>query len=572
MLSPAPGIARRRVRTGLSRSLRTGLAGLAALAVAVLGVPSAAATPTALLPTSSLGTAPLGSIDSATGGLGSVQVRGWAFDPQTTASSYVWVEVAGKGQLVRASGQRPDVAAYFPTMGSAHGFDVTLPAPGGNQRVCATAVDIGGGPNTLLGCRMVTVRDSSPVGRIEALTANATGVTVSGWALDPDTSTSTYLWVDIDGANGHNVLANGNRPDIGAAFPGAGNAHGFTNTMNAGPGSHRVCVTAVNIGAGANKSLGCATANVPWPAGSPSSTYGGGTALVSGPHAGNTGVPAGKTLRVHRGDLVITTPGTVIDGLDIYGFVTIKAANVTIKNSRVRGSGPGSYNTGLINVTHSAVKNALIQDVTLVPDHPSVWINGVLGHDFIARRVNTYNVVDGFGIFNTHAPTANVVVERSYVHDLAYFSPDPNHSDNKTHNDAIQIQGGSNIHILNNHLSAYLSKTAGTQNYTVPQAGFGVILTPNVSKVSGSRINGNWFFGSYIPVKLTTGNKGPMAFGEVNSNRFGRDMRNVGYAGKSNYFTVLMTPDTSAYANGNVYDDNNAPVTVRRDSGTATAP
>lgn len=290
------------------------------------------------------------------------------------------------------------------------------------------------------------------------------------------------------------------------------------------------------------------------------------------PDASNTGVIPGSTLTVHRGDIVVTKAGTVIENMDVYGFVTVKAADVTIRNSRIRGSGPGSFNTGLINANDKNVKNLVIEDVTLVPDHPSYWINGVLGHDYTARRVNTWNVVDGFGVYNIHGTAANVRIESSYVHDLSYFSPDPNHSDNQTHNDGIQIQGGSNVQIVGNTLSAWLSKTAGTQTYKYPQAGFGIILTPNVNPVTSSVIEKNWIDGSYIPIKLVTNKFGPMNFGRVDHNRFARDMRNVPMAGKSNWFTILMTPDLTASTTGNVYDDDGSPVTVRRDSGTGTAP
>ena len=291
------------------------------------------------------------------------------------------------------------------------------------------------------------------------------------------------------------------------------------------------------------------------------------------PDGSNTGVRPGSSLRKHVGDIVVTTPGTVLENMDIYGFVTVKAADVTIRNSRVRGSGKGSFNTGLINANDSRVRNLVVEDTTLVPDFPSYWINGMLGHDYTARRVNTWNVVDGFGIYNTSGTAANVRVESSYVHDLAYFSPDPNHSDNKTHNDAIQIQGGSNIQIVNNTLSAWLSKTAGTQNYQYPQAGFGIILTPNVNKVTGSVIEGNWLDGSYIPIKLVHNSRtGAFDFGRVDNNRFARDMRNVPMAGKNNWFTILATPEVAFTATGNVYADNGAPVEVRRDSGTGTAP
>src|SRR5689334_3787651 len=53
------------------------------------------------------------------------------------------------------------------------------------------------------------------------------------------------------------------------------------------------------------------------------------------PDAKTTGVPAGKTLRTHTGDLVITTAGTVIDGLLVTGSIIVQAPDVTIRNTRV---------------------------------------------------------------------------------------------------------------------------------------------------------------------------------------------------------------------------------------------
>ncbi len=303
----------------------------------------------------------------------------------------------------------------------------------------------------------------------------------------------------------------------------------------------------------------------------PTPAPGGGTEPVPVVPTGGVGVPVGTSLTVHNGDITITTPGTVIDSLDVRGFVIVKAANVTIRNSIIRGSGPGSYNTGLINATSAGVSNLLIEDTTLVPSHPSVWIDGVLGHDFTARRVETYNVVDGFGVYNTTGPNANVTIDSSWVHDLSYFSGDPNHSDNRTHNDCIQIQGGRYITITNNRLDAYLSTTVGTGDAQYPEAGFGVILTPNVSAVSSATISGNHFTGSYIPVKLTTGTRGAMNFGRLENNEFTRTMRNVPMGGVSQWFTILTTPDLTATYSGNVYDDQTA-ITVRNDSGTSTAP
>jgi hypothetical protein len=67
------------------------------------------------------------------------------------------------------------------------------------------------------------------------------------------------------------------------------------------------------------------------------------TALPSRwPDAKNTGVPAGKTLRTHAGDLVVTDAGTVVDGLLVNGSIIVQAPNVTVRNTRVT-PGHGAY-------------------------------------------------------------------------------------------------------------------------------------------------------------------------------------------------------------------------------------
>jgi hypothetical protein len=56
------------------------------------------------------------------------------------------------------------------------------------------------------------------------------------------------------------------------------------------------------------------------------------------PDARSTGVPAGKALRTHAGDLVVNTAGTVVDGMLVTGSIIVQASNVTIRNTRVAPS------------------------------------------------------------------------------------------------------------------------------------------------------------------------------------------------------------------------------------------
>ena len=81
---------------------------------------------------------------------------------------------------------------------------------------------------------------------------------------------------------------------------------------------------------------------------------------------------------MHEGNPAISTPGAVVDSLDIQGFVTVKAANVTIRRSIVRGLGPApSASTGLVKITQAGASGFLVEDTTLVATVPHPNIDGV---------------------------------------------------------------------------------------------------------------------------------------------------------------------------------------------------
>ena len=315
---------------------------------------------------------------------------------------------------------------------------------------------------------------------------------------------------------------------------------------------------------------------------------------VTKPNNTKTGIPAGTVLTPHYGDITITTAGQVVENLDIHGFVFVQAANVTIHRCRVRGSLPGptgKQNWGLIDCNPaSSGPNTLIENCLLVPDYPAVGINGILGHNYTVRRTETYNVVDGFGIYNTNGtpPTnpANVTIEGCYVHDLVYISPDPNHSDNRTHNDCIQIQGNSNISIVGNTLYANVSSMAGNgypgaipappaNNPWYPSVtGQAIGVTPNVSQISSLTINKNWLDYGAQSITIVPNGKGVGSSVVVTGNHFGRNQPNLNKGGNSARRAIIVHPSVSV-ANfptttgtdtncGNIYEDNNTPVTIWR--------
>ena len=229
---------------------------------------------------------PIGIVDSVTAGLGTITVTGWTLDPDTTSSIPVHIYTDSSAQVITAGDSRPDLASAYPAYGAAHGFSTTYAAPPGAHTVCVYGINIAGaGANSLRGCRTVTVPTGSPIGVIDSVSVAPGSITVTGWTLDPDTAASVPVHIYSD-ASGLAFTANVNRPDIAAAYPGYGAAHGYSATFAAGPGQHTVCVYSIDIaGTGANSLRGCRVVSVP--TGSPigvvdSVTLSGSTVTVTG--------------------------------------------------------------------------------------------------------------------------------------------------------------------------------------------------------------------------------------------------------------------------------------------------
>jgi hypothetical protein len=209
--------------------------------------------------TVTVGGVPFGHFESSTVGPDDVTVSGWAIDPDTASSIAVHVYVDGHWTTATtANGNRPDVGTAFPAYGSAHGFSDTIALSAGTHQVCLYAINAGNGTwNPTLGCRSVTV-GGVPFGHFEAVSQTGTTVTLSGWAIDPDTALPISVHVYVDGRWTTAATADADRPDVGASFPPWGDDHGFDVTFTATTGHHQVCVYAINWGSGTwNPRLAC---------------------------------------------------------------------------------------------------------------------------------------------------------------------------------------------------------------------------------------------------------------------------------------------------------------------------
>lgn len=252
------------------------------------------------------------------------------------------------------------------------------------------------------------------------------------------------------------------------------------------------------------------------------------------PSATSTGVRAGSTLNVHTGDIVVTKDGTRLENMDINGFVVVRARDVTISNSIVRG-GRATQNQGLI--TNYGYPGLVIEDTDVVARYPSVWLDGIKGNNFIARRVHVVGNVDSVKIQGD-----NVTIEDSLLENTQYWSSDPNQGGSPTHNDNIQILFGRNLTVDGNTIR-------GATNFAILGAA-SLGDTPNLV------IRNNWLDGGHCTVKLQT-LSGHSLTATVTNNKFGpnRAVRSCPFQAE---------PAVSLTASGNVYELDGLPVPILR--------
>ncbi|MCA4133610.1 hypothetical protein [Arthrobacter sp. M4] len=297
--------------------------------------------------------------------------------------------------------------------------------------------------------------------------------------------------------------------------------------------------------------------------------------LVTGsykPTEATTGVPAGTALTPYNtsgADLVITTDGTVLDSLDIYGDIKVRAKNVVIKNSRLHGGRqiPGG-NTGIIDANNANVSNLVVEDNTIIPDAPSYYRDGIVGHDYTAKRNHIKGTNDGMGIFNRPGGPvqANVTAESNYIHALTFWSNDPAHSDG-THNDGIQVQGGTNIRIAGNNVVANAVLGAGSgPSPRGEHAGIGIMLQQNVAKLENVVVDGNWVDDGQTSINIDNGKYSNITV-TVQNNLLGRNQLDYGNGSKYPIRIISRAASTVIGLETNRWADTLAFLVEGRDGG-----
>jgi hypothetical protein len=205
------------------------------------------------------GMPPVGVLDSVTVGNNTINVKGWAWDRDTTGVVPIHVYVGAVGNSTTTGGSRADVAAVYPGAPGNTGFDLTMPSAVGPQRVCAYAIDVGGVlGNPQLGCRDVVVT-STPRGIIDSAVVRPGVIDVSGWSVIPGDPSSVAI-ISVDGVVQSRLTRSVNRSDVQAGIAGIELATGFSGSIAVTGGRHVVCLTTGTLPIGA---LGCRVVDSP---------------------------------------------------------------------------------------------------------------------------------------------------------------------------------------------------------------------------------------------------------------------------------------------------------------------
>lgn len=193
---------------------------------------------------------------------GTINMWGWALDPDITDPIDLHVSINGRWAVLKADVPNSAAGALYPAHGENHGFSGRIPADPGLNKVCVYAINQGPGGNTTLGCRTLDVPSGNPVGQVKEVWGSPGAISMWGWALDPDTVDPIDLHVSINGRWAV-VRADAQAASTVAGYPGHGNNHNFGAAIPADPGNNRVCVYAINQGPGVNTTLVCKDVFVP---------------------------------------------------------------------------------------------------------------------------------------------------------------------------------------------------------------------------------------------------------------------------------------------------------------------
>lgn len=340
----------------------------------------------------------------------------------------------------------------------------------------------------------------------------------------------------------------------------------------------------------------------------------------------NAGLLPGWTkgmLTVWNGDYLLDTPGETVSNLLINGKLKVTASGCRARNLWVQGPAvPGNSNQHLVTHESAGTTDFIIEDSVMIPQTPTYGWNAIKGHHYTAKRCIMQLTVDGVRVYDATAGqqglAVGVAVEQCWIGQLTLFSPDPNHppatSDNRTHNDISQMEGGRGTAFRGNVLDGRLARTwpginlstsdptTNPPNVFAPPTTFPYYtgsggeypttsilqIIPSVGSVGDLVVEDNWFYYGVVAVNFAnpTGSAQALhgkAFTSFKRNKYNHFQGSGGGATSTtghccDIGAAWVNPrgdsgldDTGAWTgqqsyrdtDGNVYEDTGTPIIVR---------
>ncbi|MGY3075004.1 hypothetical protein ACVWZZ_001375 [Bradyrhizobium sp. LM6.10] len=227
--------------------------------------------------------------------------------------------------------------------------------------------------------------------------------------------------------------------------------------------------------------------------------------LTGFPDATTTGVPPGKVLAASPG-LVISTPGAVIEGLDITGPVIVEARDVRLQDCKVTHAGH------TVIVIRGGITGTIIQNCEI--DNRGYGGQCIAGQGTFLRN-NIHDCADGIDVRGD-----NTLIEGNYIHQMTGPSD--------SHFDGVQADGKfSHLSIRQNTIINENTQTSAVMidNYTGP--------------IDDVMIGGNLLVGGGYTVYINEVAKGQPGGGPVTNVVFTNNQLAGGYWGPLDLRTEL---------------------------------
>lgn len=302
---------------------------------------------------------------------------------------------------------------------------------------------------------------------------------------------------------------------------------------------------------------------------------------VTEPTAFNTGFRTPPTIAV-VGDVVLSTGQTYSGRHITKGRIIVPeyaTGVIIIEDNLVDGSGvTRTSQKAVIEIHPNTGATVIIRYNEIIGQ---VGMIGIGFRRFYTYRNNIHHVEDAFRLnnYNGTGQAMAVDINADYCHDLILVTPDPydaDRTDQKTHADTIQIEGGDGISIRGCALHSfhttdgtsnvswvlndppYTPQAPGTSNSRIHrQALSNIMLTPSVSPITNLLVRKNWMYGAEISINGGSGSNSSTT-GLLIDNLFDQEQWHYGHT------IDLDQTATGLLDSGNKYMHDGSLVQVRR--------